>query len=333
MQLASRTHIPDGLLAAITLLSEKPRLGFERNNPALHPGHNVWNFTAASGVSWSLASETHTSHVMGRFMSPDPSGLVYADPSNPQSLNLYSYVMNNPLTNVDPDGLDCVYFNNAGNGVESVDRNSNSGECGSNGGDWINGHVQTAQYFSDSDTWGFRSSDAQNNYLTYANAPGTESDGTTCAGNCDTANGYFQSSNSSPGLFDLSPDQRIQQLAVGVTADSQHSFGCIAQAYGISGVGNAGAVGLGAPSMSKPFAGRGAAQGTSLASKGLAAAADKLGVPRGRYPSPTGGPFSGGQDFNIMRTPNAGRALGRWLPWGVSAASTAYAAYKLGNCL
>jgi RHS repeat-associated protein len=48
---------------------------------------------------------------MGRFMSPDPSGLFYADPTNPQSLNLYSYVLNNPLVNVDPTGLDCVYFN------------------------------------------------------------------------------------------------------------------------------------------------------------------------------------------------------------------------------
>jgi len=34
---------------------------------------------------------------MGRWMSPDPSGLYYADPTNPQSLNLYAYVLNNPL--------------------------------------------------------------------------------------------------------------------------------------------------------------------------------------------------------------------------------------------
>lgn len=66
-------------------------------------------------------------------MSPDPSGLSYADPTNAQSLNLYSYAQNNPLTNTDPTGLDCVYFNDAGNGVESVDRNSSSGECGSTG--------------------------------------------------------------------------------------------------------------------------------------------------------------------------------------------------------
>jgi len=45
---------------------------------------------------------------MGRFMSPDwsapPSPVPYADLMNPQSLNLYSYVLNNPLSKDDPDG-------------------------------------------------------------------------------------------------------------------------------------------------------------------------------------------------------------------------------------
>ncbi len=46
---------------------------------------------------------------MGRFMSPDPSGLAYADITNPQSFNLYSYVLNNPLRYVDPNGLYCAW--------------------------------------------------------------------------------------------------------------------------------------------------------------------------------------------------------------------------------
>ena len=41
-------------------------------------------------------------------MSPDwsktPEGVPYADLSNPQSLNLYSYVKNNPLSHLDIDG-------------------------------------------------------------------------------------------------------------------------------------------------------------------------------------------------------------------------------------
>jgi RHS repeat-associated protein len=45
---------------------------------------------------------------MGRFLSPDWSAKVtpvpYAKLGDPQSLNLYSYVRNNPLTTIDPDG-------------------------------------------------------------------------------------------------------------------------------------------------------------------------------------------------------------------------------------
>jgi RHS repeat-associated protein len=51
----------------------------------------------------------HYSSTMGRFMSPDPSQLYFADPTNPQSLNLYTYVVNNPLKFVDPSGLTLQY--------------------------------------------------------------------------------------------------------------------------------------------------------------------------------------------------------------------------------
>ena len=47
---------------------------------------------------------------MGRWMSPDWAAKVqpvpYAKLDNPQSLNLYSYVYNNPLSTADPDGHD-----------------------------------------------------------------------------------------------------------------------------------------------------------------------------------------------------------------------------------
>jgi len=43
---------------------------------------------------------------LGRFMNPDPSGIKAAKLNNPQSLNRYPYVLNNPLTHVDPTGLD-----------------------------------------------------------------------------------------------------------------------------------------------------------------------------------------------------------------------------------
>jgi RHS repeat-associated protein len=49
----------------------------------------------------------------GRFMTPDwaekPTAVPYASYGNPQSLNLYSYVNNNPTTLRDPDGHEIIY--------------------------------------------------------------------------------------------------------------------------------------------------------------------------------------------------------------------------------
>jgi len=50
---------------------------------------------------------------LGRFLTPDwsesPQPVPYANLSNPQSLNLYSYVLNNPVTATDPDGHWCLF--------------------------------------------------------------------------------------------------------------------------------------------------------------------------------------------------------------------------------
>jgi RHS repeat-associated protein len=78
---------------------------------------------------------------LGRFMSPDPSGLLAQHPEDPQSWNLYVYARNNPLIYLDPNGLDCIYATDNGKGVESIDHDSNSGECGQHGGTWLSGYV------------------------------------------------------------------------------------------------------------------------------------------------------------------------------------------------
>jgi len=82
------------------------------------------------------------SSTAGRFMSPDPSVLDYADQTNPQSLNLYSYVLNNPLINIDPTGMYCDYsdHNDPRSGFDDsqFDYNSTSNECKQNGGQWVN---------------------------------------------------------------------------------------------------------------------------------------------------------------------------------------------------
>ena len=50
----------------------------------------------------------------GRFTSPDwsekPQAVPYADFTDPQTLNLYSYVRNNPLNRTDPSGHDALWI-------------------------------------------------------------------------------------------------------------------------------------------------------------------------------------------------------------------------------
>ena len=50
---------------------------------------------------------------MGRFLTPDwsaaPMPVPYADLNDPQSLNLYGYVRNNPINRTDPNGHWCIF--------------------------------------------------------------------------------------------------------------------------------------------------------------------------------------------------------------------------------
>jgi hypothetical protein len=71
---------------------------------------------------------------MGRFMSPDPSQLYYADPTNPQSLNLYSYALNNPLRFLDPSGLTVCDYGTNDDGSEDYESADTPEECTSSDG-------------------------------------------------------------------------------------------------------------------------------------------------------------------------------------------------------
>jgi RHS repeat-associated protein len=69
---------------------------------------------AESGLDY-FGARYYTSS-MGRFMSPDwdskPQAVPYADLADPQSLNLYSYVLNHPLNSIDLNGHDWFNVNN-----------------------------------------------------------------------------------------------------------------------------------------------------------------------------------------------------------------------------
>jgi RHS repeat-associated protein len=144
MQLASSARIPDGFMAAMRLGGEKPHQGLPGRNPALYQGPTVCNSTTALGLqaaavlnrigSCSTGKERDSesgndyfgaryyASSLGRFMSPDfggpvpnmPDAVPWADFENPQSLNLYSYGFNGPLTNTDDDGHDVNVCDNSG---------------------------------------------------------------------------------------------------------------------------------------------------------------------------------------------------------------------------
>jgi RHS repeat-associated protein len=130
MHPASEQHIPDGLLAANVLLAENSRQGSATSTHAMYPGFGfaisstslgiigplydgrVWpRYTAKerdteSGNDYMFARYYNSN--TGRFLSPDWSAKVapvpYAKLDDPQSLNLYSYVRNNPMSRTDPTG-------------------------------------------------------------------------------------------------------------------------------------------------------------------------------------------------------------------------------------
>jgi RHS repeat-associated protein len=89
---------------------------------------------AASGMPMSEhAQYRNYSSAQGRWLSPDPYDGSY-DLTNPQSLNRYAYVLNNPLSFLDPSGQNLVLQcdENGQNCVEYDDGNGPGDAGGSN---------------------------------------------------------------------------------------------------------------------------------------------------------------------------------------------------------
>ena len=83
--------------------------------PQAIPAATDRHYTGQRSFEASLGSLYHYqarwfSPVLGRFLSPDP---LVPNPANPQNLNRYSYVSNNPLKYTDPSGY-CKYAGNTG---------------------------------------------------------------------------------------------------------------------------------------------------------------------------------------------------------------------------
>jgi len=104
-------------------------------------GQNTWKLWGSGGYDFAgmpyYDTKTSTNPTMfrfysqnqGRWLSPDPLG---GDLTNPQSLNRYAYVLNNPTSLIDPLGLDPGQGSDPGE-CDCNDPNCVNAECGGPG--------------------------------------------------------------------------------------------------------------------------------------------------------------------------------------------------------
>ena len=86
------------------------------------------------------------SSAQGRWMTPDPAGLAAVDPSNPQSWNRYAYVLNEPMSFVDPLGL--FILNNKNNDDDDVIEIDDAKSASNHGGCTVTMGLVTINFFS-----------------------------------------------------------------------------------------------------------------------------------------------------------------------------------------
>jgi len=220
---------------------------------------------------------------LGRFTSPDIP-LWDQDPTDPQSWNLYGYVRNNPLANIDPSGGSCVTLDNGsksddGDGKGCTDAGVKPGNA------------------DDPSTLNQGQTNAQ----------------ATAKNPSDVEYAWTISTNEIP-RYDPNdvplPDnaRRIFTLAY---LQASHDLGCVGMGWAVQG----GAMAASAEVIPKGFA-AGGKSGTSLASRILG------GINIGKsIPTPVGTP--GTSSFAWRASANLGRIGGRYLPYVGTAASLA----------
>jgi RHS repeat-associated protein len=116
-------------------------------------GANNAEYQVFAGMIADLAGSTTTPIMwdtpnrelsyVGRWLSPDPMAFGAFDPTNSQNWNRYAYVLNNPLSVIDPLGLDCIYVDNdtgEQTGFNTGDCD-NSTEALANSGIYVDGTV------------------------------------------------------------------------------------------------------------------------------------------------------------------------------------------------
>ena len=269
----------------------------------------------------------HYSSSLGRFMHSDPLGMFAADISVPQSWNLYSYVMNNPLSFIDPDGLDCVYLNNAGNGVESVDRSSDSGECRQHEGTWFEGTVNSNSVRTDPNSdWVFAEGVVE---------PMGSNSQYSCGGSAcgqDALDSFVNSVTGGPSSITVTDNSdTLTPGAIAVLGDVYKRTRIIADASDVAACTAVGVV-FGNGTIPPPVthaAGEGIARGLENPKTATAAAR--------AYQTATDARFTAGGKFSKVLVPRTAKALRPVLATAGKAVSVAgwaylgYEAYKSGK--
>ena len=114
-----------GTTASATLAEQCTSLPFGDNLACTGTDPNQLHFTGKERDTEStndyFGARYYASNIAGRFLTPD-TPLVDQKPGDPQSWNLYAYVRNNPLANVDPTGQDCGGASSVATGSCAVDQ-------------------------------------------------------------------------------------------------------------------------------------------------------------------------------------------------------------------
>jgi len=292
-----------------------------------------WNFNSFTDDFHD--SESNTEHTLyrqlsttqGRWLSPDPySGSMNL--TNPQSLNRYAYVNNNPMNATDPTGLVCVWDDGS---FDSPDDQSsgNYGACASQGGTWFDNGWFAGQGFAD---W---SPNPNSDLAGLVNQSQNGRPDATVYGNVgDLVDSLFNQMRQNwlnqqiDPVSQLTDQQRAGLILTAAYNQAVHDLGCAGLGFAVGGAGAA-TYQLGQPVPgTKPFVGEGSSVGTSPISSTLRDLfPQKLPM---SVPTPVGGPGTG-TPFRIASTNNLGAVAGRYAPFAGMAAM-GYSVYKMNQC-
>ncbi|HET7215934.1 MAG TPA: RHS repeat-associated core domain-containing protein [Terriglobia bacterium] len=138
-----------------------------------YPWGQIWQQTGTrqsavfGDLDWQVndplrpsATREYSANV-NRWMTPDPGG-AGSELTDSQSWDMYSYADDNPTTDSDPGGLDCLHFSPSPGGINV---GVESGSCSGSGGVYVNGTV-------DVDSFTYNGSELGYSYAPYSGGSG-----------------------------------------------------------------------------------------------------------------------------------------------------------------